>query len=121
MKRKGGSAGEVDAYIAGFPEDVRVVLERVRATVRAAAPGATERMSYGIPTFFLNGNLVHFAAFKGHVGFYPGPAAIAKFRREFSAYGTSKGTVRFPLGEPLPLELIAKITRFRAAENAERA
>jgi uncharacterized protein YdhG (YjbR/CyaY superfamily) len=108
-------------YIAGFPHEVREILQTFRKTIRKAAPGAEETISYGIPCFTLDGNLVHFAAFKKHVGFYPRSTAIAKFKKELSAYEVSKGTIRFPLDKPLPAGLISKIVKFRAKENRERA
>ncbi len=114
-------AETVDEYIAGFPPDVRKQLAQLRATIRKAAPSAAEKISYRIPTFSLNGNLVHFAAYERHIGFYPGAAAIATFEEELSAYEGAKGSVRFPLGEKLPLALIARIVRFRVKRNVARA
>ncbi len=118
---KTNEAKDIDAYIASFPEDVRAVLEKVRATIRKAAPGAEETISYRIPTFTLNGNLVHFAAFKNHIGFYPGPTGIEAFKDELSAYEGAKGSVRFPLDQPIPLGLISKIVKFRVKESLEAA
>jgi uncharacterized protein YdhG (YjbR/CyaY superfamily) len=89
--------------------------------IRAAAPGAEEAISYAIPTFKLHGNLVHFAAFERHIGFYPGPSGIEQFKHEFSAYKNAKGSVQFPLGQPLPLELISRVVRFRVQENLTAA
>ena len=111
----------VDEYIAAFPEDIQALLEAVRATIRAAAPDAEERISYQMPAFALEGNLVYFAALKHHIGFYPTSSGIAAFERELSRYKSSKGAVQFPLDEPLPLELISRIVRFRVAENHARA
>lgn len=111
----------IDDYIAGFPEGTKRLLEDVRRTIKAAAPGAEERISYQMPAFYLQGNLVYFAAFKNHIGFYPTSSAIAAFPRELAPYEASKGTVRFPLDKPLPLKLIAKIVRFRVAENLKKA
>ena len=111
----------VDDYIASFPEPVRALLAQVRATVRAAAPLATERMSYRIPTLFQGENLVHFAAFANHIGFYPGASGIGHFRDELAAYKSAKGSVQFPLDQPLPLELVGRITTFRVGEAAARA
>ncbi|PKG31627.1 MAG: hypothetical protein CW742_12400 [Methanoregula sp.] len=109
---------DIDQYIAMFPEDTRTILETIRATIRREAPGAEEAIRYGIPTFRLGGrNLVHFAAFKDHTGFFPTPSGIEKFSRELSPYTTSKGTVQFPNGTPVPYDLIAKIVRFRAGES----
>lgn len=113
------TSANVDAYIAAFQPDVAERLSAIRATIRAEAPLATERISYAIPTFHLNGNLVHFAGFSGHVGFYPGPTGIAAFASELKRYRSGKGSVQFPHGEPLPLDLVARIVRFRVAENTQ--
>ncbi|MDQ3697207.1 MAG: DUF1801 domain-containing protein [Gemmatimonadota bacterium] len=109
----------IDQYIRGFPDDVKNALSALRSTIRKAAPDAVEKISYGVPTFDYNGNLVHFAAFKNHIGFYPGPSGIAAFRADLKKYKSAKGSVQFPIDEPMPLELIAKIVRFRVAENAQ--
>ena len=111
----------IDEYIAGFPPDVQKILEKVRSTIRKAAPDAEEAIKYQIPTFTLNGNLVHFAAFKRHIGFYPAPRGLQKFKTELSAYEGGKGSVRFPLDKPMPLALIGKIVRFRVKNNREKA
>ncbi len=111
----------IDEYIAAFPEDIQARLEAMRATIHAAAPDAKERISYQMPAFALDGNLVYFAALKQHIGFYPTSSGIAAFQQELSAYEGSKGVVRFPVTEPLPLELISRIVRFRVTENQERA
>ena len=100
--------GSIDAYIASFPEETRALLEAMRATIRAAAPDAEEKISYQMPTFFLKGNLVHFAAFKHHIGFYPAPRGIEEFKEELSIYKGSKGAVQFPLDQPLPLDLVSQ-------------
>jgi len=105
----------IDEYIAASPAAARPGLEQLRATIRAVAPDATEKISYGMPTFYLNGNLVHFAAFKAHLGFYPGAAAIAAFATELAPYAPSKGTVRFPLRSDVPLDLVGQITRYCVA------
>jgi uncharacterized protein YdhG (YjbR/CyaY superfamily) len=110
----------IDKYIKSFPEDVQTILENIRRTIQQAAPEATETISYQIPTFKLHGNLVHFAAFKNHIGFYPTPKAIEVFNRELSAYEVSKGTIRFPLGEEIQYDLIEKITLFRVNENLKK-
>jgi uncharacterized protein YdhG (YjbR/CyaY superfamily) len=112
---------DIDEYIAGFPQDVQVILEKVRQTIREAAPDAEETISYRIPTFTLKGNLVHFAAFKKHIGFYPSSTGIERFKQELSVYEGGKGSVQFPLGKPVPFDLIGKIVKFRVAENLERA
>jgi uncharacterized protein YdhG (YjbR/CyaY superfamily) len=111
----------IDDYIATFPDDYQDRLQQIRATIHAAAPDATEKISYAMPTFFLNGNLVHFAAFKNHIGFYPAPRGIEAFKEELSRYKGAKGSVQFPLDEPLPLDLISRIVQFRAAENLNKA
>lgn len=106
-----------DEYIAAFPKNIQEVLEKMRRAIRESAPQAKEAISYGIPTFKLNGNLVHFAAFKNHVGFFPTPSGIAAFKKELSRYELSKGTVRFPIDQPIPLDLVKKIVGFRVKEN----
>jgi uncharacterized protein YdhG (YjbR/CyaY superfamily) len=112
---------DIDEYIAGFSNDVQRILEKIRMTIRKAAPDAEEAIKYQIPTFTLKGNLVHFAAYKEHIGFYPAPRGIEKFKRELSAYEGGKGTVRFPLDKPIPFDLISKIVKFRVQNNLERA
>jgi uncharacterized protein YdhG (YjbR/CyaY superfamily) len=111
----------IDEYIALSPADIQAKLEAVRATIHAAAPDAEERISYQMPTFYLKGNLVHFAALKNHMGFYPTPSGIDAFADETSRYRTTKGAIQFPLDQPLPLELISRIVKFRVAENLEKA
>jgi uncharacterized protein YdhG (YjbR/CyaY superfamily) len=110
----------IDEYIATFPVEVQKKLQEMRTTIHAAAPQALEKISYQMPTFFLNGNLVHFAAFKHHIGFYPAPRGIEAFKDELSAYKGAKGSVQFPLDEPLPLDLVSRIVRFRLAENLKK-
>jgi uncharacterized protein YdhG (YjbR/CyaY superfamily) len=107
----------IDEYIAVFPKEVRRILEHVRSTIKAATPDAKETINYGIPTFKLNGNLVHFAAFRKHIGFYPTPSGIEAFRSELSEYKVSKGTVKFPLDKPMPYKLISRIVAFRVDES----
>ena len=107
----------IDTYIAQFPDDVQARLRQLRMTILKLAPLATEAMSYQIPTFKLNGNLVHFAAFKKHIGFYPGAAGIAAFQDELAGYKSAKGSVQFPLDQALPLDLVKKIVKFRVAQN----
>jgi uncharacterized protein YdhG (YjbR/CyaY superfamily) len=107
-----------DEYIRTFPEDVQTELEKMRKTIQEAAPEATEAIKYGMPTFRLNNkNLVHFAAFKNHIGFYPIPSGIEAFKEELSIYKQGKGSVQFPLDKPVPYELVKKIVKFRVAEN----
>ncbi len=112
----------VDAYIGQFPANVQAILERIRSDIRSVAPDATETISYGIPTFDLSGkHLVHFAAFKTHIGFFPTPSGISAFAAELAAYETSKGTVRFPLDSPIPYGLIKTITKYRVEETKRNA
>ena len=111
----------IDEYIGTFPQEIQTLLEQVRATIRQAAPEAEEAIKYAMPTFVLNGNLVHFAAFKHHIGFYPVPSGIEAFKKELSVYKGAKGSVQFPLDQPMPLELISKIVKFRVNENLLKA
>ena len=111
----------IDAYIANFPKNIQEILSELRATIRDAAPEAEEAISYQMPTFRFKGNLVHFAAHKNHIGFYPTPSGIEKFKKELSVYEGAKGSVKFPIDQPLPFDLISKIVKFRVAENLERA
>ena len=97
------------------------ILQKIRQTVKKAAPDATEKISYQMPTFYLNGNLVHFAAFKNHIGFYPTPSGTAKFKKEISGYQAAKGSIQFPLDEPIPYDLIRQIVEFRVKENSAKA
>ena len=121
MRTNQTAPNDIDEYIAGFQKDVQEILEKIRVTIRKAAPDAEETIKYQIPTFTLNGNLVHFAAFKKHIGFYPAPSGIRKFKNELSVYESAKGSVRFPLDKPVPLGLISKIVKFRVDENLGRA
>ncbi len=109
----------IDQYIAGFPQEVQLKLQQLRNTIAQAAPMASEKISYAMPSFFLYKNLVHFAANKYHIGFYPSPSPIVKFKKELSEYTTSKGAIQFPLDQELPLDLIIKIVKFRVRENLE--
>jgi len=111
---------DIDSYISSFPESTQKILEQIRRTIRKAAPEAKETINYGIPTFTLNGNLVHFAAFQNHIGFYPTPSGIETFKKELSVYEGAKGSVKFPIDKPLPLDLITKIVEFRVKENLEK-
>ena len=111
----------IDEYITSFPKDIQEILEKLRATIREAAPEAKEIINYQIPTFTLKGNLVHFAAFKNHIGFYPTPTGIEKFKKELSVYEGAKGSVQFPLDKPIPYDLISKIVKFRVKENLGNA
>lgn len=116
MKSSSTVAPTIDAYIRGFPSPVRARLSRLRSTINEHAPGAVERISYRMPTFHLNGNLVHFAAFERHIGFYPGPSGIARFQKEMAGYRSSKGAVQFLHDEPIPFDLVARIVKFRVKE-----
>lgn len=113
-------ATTIDAYIAEFPKNIQLLLKQMRKTVQEAAPDATEKIAYGMPTFFLNGNLVHFAAFKEHIGFYPAPTGIEKFKKDLSVHKGAKGSVQFPLDQPLPLDLVARIVKYRVQENLKK-
>jgi uncharacterized protein YdhG (YjbR/CyaY superfamily) len=110
----------IDEYIATFPPETQRLLQEIRATIQSAAPDAVEKISYQMPTFCLNGNLIHFAAFKHHIGIYPMPSAIRAFAEKLSVYVGAKGSVRLPLDKPLPLELINQIVKFRVAENHKK-
>ena len=112
---------DIDEYIAGFPKDIQKILSKIRSTIRRAAPKAEEAISYQIPTFRLNGNLIHFAAYKNHIGLYPAPRAVEKFKKELERYGSSKATIKFPLDAPVPYNLITKIVKFRVEQNSEKA
>ncbi|MCB8979208.1 MAG: DUF1801 domain-containing protein [Ardenticatenaceae bacterium] len=111
----------IDEYIAAFPADVQDILQKVRETIKTAAPQATEAISYGMPTFKLAGNLVHFGAFKTHLGFYPIPSGLEQFKEELAQYKGGKGSVQFPFDQPMPYGLITKIVEFRVTENLAKA
>ena len=119
MKAK--KAKNIDDYIGDFPPDVQLMLEKVRTAIRKAAPKAEEAIKYQMPTFVLNGNLIHFAGYKNHIGLYPGSKPIEEFKDELTRYETSKGTIRLPLDKPIPVGLISKITKFCVQRNLERA
>jgi len=108
---------EIDNYISDFPEATQKILQKIRETIQAKAPDAIEAMNYQIPTFKLNGNLVHFAGYKKHIGFYPTPSGIEKFKNELSDFESSKGSVKFPLNKPIPYDLISRIVDFRVKEQ----
>ena len=110
----------IDEYIKIFPADIQIILEKIRQTIREAAPEAVEAISYQMPTFKLNGNLVHFAAFKNHIGFYPTPSGTESFQKELSPYKGGKGSVRFPIDKPIPYDLVRKIVIFRVKENLRK-
>lgn len=114
-------AKDIDEYVSRFPLNIQKLLLDMRTTIRKAAPKTIESIKYGIPTFEQEGNLVHFAAYKSHIGFYPAPAGIQAFKKELSKYEQSKGAIRFVIDEPLPLSLVSKIVKFRVKQNVEKA
>ncbi|GIP46203.1 hypothetical protein J45TS6_46620 [Paenibacillus sp. J45TS6] len=121
MDEKKAKVESVDEYISQFPAEIQEILQKLRKVIKEAAPHAVEKISYQMPTFALSGNLVHYAAFKNHIGFYPAPSGIEAFKEELSGYKGAKGSVQFPLNQELPYELISRIVQFRAAENKEKA
>jgi len=112
---------DIDEYIANFPKEVQRLLDQLRMTIRRAAPVAEETIKYQIPTFTYKGNLVHFGGYKNHIGFYPTPSGIEKFKKELSGYESAKGSVKFPLDQPIPFDLISDIVAYRVMENLKRA
>jgi uncharacterized protein YdhG (YjbR/CyaY superfamily) len=121
MKTKQATPKTIDEYIAGFPDDIQDKLQKLRMTIRKAAPQAEEKISYQIPAFAMNGALVYFAAFKKHISFFPTSSGIREFKQELSIYKGSKGTVQFPFDKPIPFGLISRIVKFRLKENLARA
>lgn len=117
MQKRSMKPANIDEFIAQYPADVQQKLQQLRQTIHHYAPDAKEKISYGMPTFYLNKNLVHFSAYETHIGFYPGAAAIAEFSEQLKPYDTSKGTVRFPIDKPLPLELVSNITEYCVSQN----
>ncbi|MEW5849650.1 MAG: DUF1801 domain-containing protein [Myxococcota bacterium] len=120
MKPRTAEITTIDEYIQQFPPKVRDLLSQMRSTIQRAAPESTEKISYQMPTFHYHGNLVHFAAHESHIGFYPTPSGITAFAAEMKKYKSAKGSVQFPIDEPLPLKLVAKIVKFRVAEMDEK-
>lgn len=120
MQSRPAASTTIDEYIAQFPEDIQQILQQVRAVIHAAAPQASEKISYGMPTFFLGGNLIHFAAFKSHIGVYPSGSELGALKEAVAPYRTSKGTLQFPLDQPIPYELIGRVTLQRVAELAAK-
>ncbi len=115
-------AKNIDEYISNFPEDVQLILKKLRKAIAKAAPDAEETIKYRMPTFVLyKRNLVHFAAFKNHIGFYPTPSAIIAFKDELTPYKQSKGAIQFPINEPIPLDLVRRIVEFRVKENLDKS
>ena len=121
MKPAGKAPATIEEYIAAFPADIQKILQDVRTTIGRAAPDAHEAMKYGIPTFVLGGNLVHFGGFKTHVGFYPTPSGIEAFKKQLAVYEGAKGSVQFPVDRPMPLRLISRIVKFRVQETQQKA
>jgi len=121
MEENKNNFNAIDEYILQFPPEVQEILKTLRNVIKESAPEATEKISYQMPTFVLHGNLVHFAAYKKHIGFYPAPSGIEAFKNELSEYKGAKGSVQFPIEKPLPYELISKIVKFRVAENLKKA
>ena len=117
MENTKNNYNTIDEYIATFPTEVQKLLQEMRATIRAAAPEAQEKISYQMPTFYLKGNLVHFAAHQKHIGFYPIPSGIEAFQAELAVFKGAKGSVQFPIDQPLPFDLVQRIVEFRVAEN----
>jgi uncharacterized protein YdhG (YjbR/CyaY superfamily) len=120
MKKESNSLQTVDNYIASFPAEVQAILQQIRSIIREIVPDAEEVISYQMPTYRLGGNLVHFAAFKNHIGFYPTPTGIEAFQAELTPYQHAKGSIRFPLDQPIPYALIRKIVTFRVNEMLEK-
>jgi len=121
MQSNTKAPGTIDEYIAGFPADIQEILQKIRKTIKDAAPDAQEAISYQMPTFKFHGNLVHFAAFKNHIGFYPVPSGIEKFKAELSVYKQGKGSVQFPLDQPIPYDLISRVVKYRVEENLKKS
>jgi len=121
MRADQSAPKNIDEYIAAFPRDVQDILQKIRMTIRKAAPDAEEAIKYELPTFTLKGNLVHFGAFKKHIGFYPAPTGIERFRDELAGYVGAKGSVRFPLDKPIPYDLITEMVKFRVRETLDKA
>lgn len=121
MKTVSSAPKNIDEYIAGFSPEVQEILQKIRLTIREAAPEAEEAIKYRMPTFMLKGNLVHFAAFKNHIGFYPTPSGTEAFRKEIARYQAAKGSIQFPLDEPMPYGLIRRITKFRVKDSFAKA
>lgn len=117
MEKTQKTAASIDEYITRFPGEIQHKLREMRAIIHSAAPDATEKISYQMPTFYLHGNLVHFAAFKNHIGFFPTPSGITTFEKELAVYRTSKGTMQIPFDQPIPVDLITRMVKFRVEEN----
>jgi len=121
MKAAATEIEDVDSYISDFPKETQKLLRQVRATIKNAAPKAKEEVSYRMPAYKYHGMLVYFAGYQHHIGFYPGAAGVANFKKDIAKYKSAKGSVQFPINEPMPLQLITKIVKFRAKENENKA
>jgi uncharacterized protein YdhG (YjbR/CyaY superfamily) len=121
MKSTESNSQEVERFISRYPAEVQEILYKIRSIIREAAPDAQEKLNYGIPTFTLNGNLVHYSGFKDHIGFYPTPSGVEKFKKQLSKYEGAKGSVKFPLDQPIPYNLIREITEFRVKEQRAKS
>ncbi|MFT3936253.1 MAG: DUF1801 domain-containing protein [Chitinophagaceae bacterium] len=121
MKANAPKANDIDKYIAGFPEETQMLLDKIRSIIKAAAPKAEEVTSYGMPAYKQDGMLVFFGGYKAHIGFYPTPGGIDAFKKELAVYKNSKGAVQFPLDKPLPVKLITQMVKFRVQQNKEKA
>ena len=113
-------ATTIEEFISNYPKKTQVILQKIRQTIQKVVPEAQEKIGYGIPTFTFHGNLVHFSAYEKHIGFYPGSWPIAALKDSLKAYETSKGTVRFPIDQPIPYDLIEKITKYAVQRNLEK-
>jgi uncharacterized protein YdhG (YjbR/CyaY superfamily) len=121
MKSTNTDIKTIDEFISNYPENVQGILQKIRQTIHGVTPEAKEKISYGIPTFTLKGNLVHFSAYEHHIGFYPGAGAIVAFKDDLKAYNTSKGAVQFPLDQHIPYDLIKKITLYRVGQQSSQS
>jgi uncharacterized protein YdhG (YjbR/CyaY superfamily) len=121
MGQMTGKAKDIDEYIAGFDPEIQKTLKKLRDFVKSEVPEASEKISYGMPTFYLKGNLVHFAAFKDHYGFFPGPSGIDEFEKELIPYRCGKGTLRFPFNKQIPWDILKKVIQYRVEENLKKA
>jgi uncharacterized protein YdhG (YjbR/CyaY superfamily) len=117
MEKSENTINTIEEYIAQFPEEIQEILQKLREEIKKAAPEATEKISYQMPTFYYHGNLVHFAAYKKHIGFYPTPSGIEAFQEEISKYKWAKGSVQFPINKPIPYDLVRQIVLYRVQEN----
>jgi uncharacterized protein YdhG (YjbR/CyaY superfamily) len=120
VKKERKGLTSIGEYIQSFPKETQEILNELRIAIKTTAPEAIEKISYQMPTFYLDGNLVHFAAFKNHIGFYPTPSGISAFQDELKEYNSAKGSVQFPIDKPLPIDLIKRIVKYRVRENTQK-